>query len=208
MGWFKKIPNFTDHMRLEILMQYKPLYGVGCGAVRWFSISPHPLLSNVQSCIAITALNYGRALVNHAETREALFGYIGEIGLNLVNGNNVVFNEWQLDAGGMKFYIWPWDITEAEKLSDPKIYNATLQSSKKGFFVIHLDMAFGLERILAPSAALLPIFVLADRLDEKHKLKMGSTLLAMNNYYKNPDGAGELLSEVKAFNHAIPALIE
>jgi len=208
MGWFDKAPGFTNHMRLEILMQYGVLSGERFSTARWLSISPHPNLSNVQSCIAISALNYGRALVNHAETRIPLFNYVGNIATKLNKGNNVNFVDWQLDAGGMIFNIWPWSIVSAEKLNDPKIYNATLQSSRKGIMVIHLDMAFGLERVLAPSAALLPIYILANNLDEKYKRILGSILLSMNNYYKTPEGAGVILSEVKAFNQAIPLLIE
>jgi len=206
MGWFSRFSDITEYMTLEVLMHLKIHEGKGVGSAQWTSIKPHPKFSETQTQIAISALNYGRALFVQRETREQLFRHIEGFALSLLSTGEVDFYVWPLEAGGMRFHIWPWEICSPNNVIEPKIYKATMHGTRAGILTINLSMAIGLEKILVPSCALIALFVLANKLDLKEREKLGEVLLAMNKYYENPEAAGAMFSEIKAFKSAVPIL--
>lgn len=145
----------------------------------------------------------------HEETRVELFHRVGRAARQLVVGNPVFTVEtWDLQAGGMSFPIWPWRLIGPGELKNPKAYVATLiGSDTEESFGILLDMAFGLERILAPASALVGLSALSQELNRDGRLLLGQVLLAMNEYYGTPQTASRLGSEVAALRAAQPLLL-
>lgn len=204
MGWFSRQ---TEYLRLYTLMNFDMKYHKGSGVVRWESLEQHPNYSPVELRLILAALQYARTLVNHAETRSELFVRVGQGAGAIASGAlQLAITPWELEVGGMYFQIWPWIITSPDGLTKPKTYVGTLQDAGEGGFSIHLKMAFGLERVLAPSAALLPLFTLSSELTPADRVRFGKLLLAVNSYYGSPDAAGRLYSEVKAVASGLPVL--
>ncbi len=205
MGWFSRK---NEYLHLESLMDFDLQLGHGRAAVRWQILSPHSTLSEDQARIALVVLQYGRTLVNHGETRVELFKRVGTAAQGLIDGAPVLpLDSWQLKVGGMSFQIWPWTMERPEELEGAKTYIATLQEARGGILGIHLKMAWGQERVLAPSSAVIPMYALSGVLDEHGRILLGRTIRAMHHYYKTPEASGQLLSEVKALEAAMPVLL-
>jgi hypothetical protein len=177
--------------------------------VRWGKIASHPSLPDDRARIALAALLYGRILSAHEETRVELFHRVGQAARRLVEGDAAFKVEtWDLQAGGISFAIWPWRLVGPGELKNPKAYVATLIGSDTGeFFGILLDMAFGLERILAPASALVALSALSLELDRDDRMLLGQVLLAMNGHYGAPQTASRLGSEAAALRAALPLLL-
>lgn len=204
----------ADYLRLEILMDTdapRLLQGQTPTAfVRWRTLSPHPFLSTDRARIALTALLYGRILFAHEETRTELFQRVQRAAEKLADGEPTFpVERWRLQAGGMSFPIWPWRIVNPTEFKSPKVYIATLTGREDGRrLAIQLNMALGLERMLAPASALIPLFTLSKELDAQDRRRLGNVLRAMNKFYGTPERSAELLSEVAAFSAAQPLLLE
>jgi hypothetical protein len=146
-------------------------------------------------------------LVNHQEIRSELFDRMAQAALRVLEGDgNLTFEPWALHVADMDFPIWPWVLTEPEGVLDAKTYTATLQSSSDGSLAIHLKMALGQERILAPSAALIAASALATALNESERARLARVLLGINAHYQSCHNIG-LCSESGALAAAMPALV-
>src|SRR5437867_315469 len=202
-----------SYLRLEIMMDTDARRLAarvpGQAAVRWETIASHPLLPDDRARIALASLLYGRILLAHEETRVELFHRVGRAARKLADGDAAFTVEtWDLQAGGMSFPIWPWRLVSPGELKSAKDYVATLVGSDTGeSFGILLDMAFGLERILAPASALVALSALSQELDMDSRMLLGQVLLAMNGHYGTPETASRLGSEVAALRAALPLLL-
>ncbi len=71
------------------------------------------------------------------------------------------------------------------------MYIATLQAYQpkegRGYFGIHLKMAFGLERVLAPASALLAIDSYLKSTDREGCYELAVLLWQVNEFYGAPD---------------------
>jgi hypothetical protein len=196
-----------DHLKLEVLMDLNVLGGAGRGAVQFEPMASHEWLTGHPACIALTTLMFARTLVNHAETREQLRERVFRAATALMMGTSerADFGEWTLSAGGMHFPLWPWEIVQSAAFRDAKSYIARLQTSKlNGTPGIHLKMAWGQERVLAPVSALLPIHVLSRMLGPQGKKVLGYCLVTVSTYYA--ENAAALGSEVRALMTVVPAI--
>lgn len=207
MGWLSRLAGLTEHLKLDVLMNFDIWSGQGVAALRWIVTRPHASLSDEQSRIALVALLYARTLVNHQETRGELFDRMAHAARRVLQGDgNLTFEPWTLHVAGKDFSIWPWVLAEPGRLADAKTYTATLQSTSGGSLAIHLKMALGQERILSPSAALIAAFGLARALNDSDRVRMAEVLLGINTHYRSSDNIG-LGSERSALATAMPALV-
>lgn len=207
MGWLSKLAGRTDHLHLEVLMDLNLRTLQGRAALQWELRASHPSLSEDQCRIALAGLLYSRILVIHTETREELFRRVGKAALGLINGDSfLIVDPWLLQAGGLAFQIWPWTVVDPKDLPDAKGYVATLQSTARGTLDIHLKMALGQERVLAPATVLIVAFELSRALDTAGRLRLGRVLAAINGHYESPD-AVRIMSERHAMLAAMPALM-
>lgn len=203
----------TRYLRLEIMMDTDARRLAaqipGQAAVHWETIASHPLLPDDRDRIALAALLYGRILFAHEETRVELFHRVGRAARRLVEGEPTFkVDTWNLQAGGMSFPIWPWRLVGPGELKSAKVYIATLiGSDTEEFFGILLDLAFGLERILAPASALVALSALSKDLDRDDRILLGQVLLVMNGYYGTPQTASRVGSEMAALRVALPLLL-
>jgi hypothetical protein len=166
-------------------------------------------MSQNQARIALAALNYGRLVVSQRETRTDLFRRVSDAAERLARGQKeFAVSNWSMTVGGIGLPVWPWSIESPEQLANAKVYVARLQGSKVGTLSINLKIAWGQELILAPVAALLPLCVLSRELDDDERIRFGETLLALNRYWGSPESATRVGSEVKAFESALPTLLE
>ena len=125
----------------------------------------------------------------------------------LINGETIFkVDNWMLYAGGMSFPIWPWQMVNSKTLMKPKTYSAVLVPIQTEYLGIILNMAWGLERILAPASTLLVFSALSKELGTGDRKRLGVVLRVMNKFYGTPQASGKLLSEVKAFNAAMSVL--
>jgi len=181
--------------------------GQGVAALRWIVTRPHASLSDEQSRIALVALLYARTLVNHQETRGELFDRMAHAARRALQGDgNLTFEPWKLHVAGKDFSIWPWVLTEPGRVTDARTYTATLQSTSGGSLAIHLKMALGQVRILAPSSALIAAFGLARALNDTDCTRLAEVLLGINAHYRSSDSIS-LGSERSALATAMPALV-
>lgn len=202
MGWLG-----TDYLRLEIAMEFGVRNPRGRASIQFVQRGDHPILDPTEATIALVGMNYARALVNSAETREPLFHRVAAAAKTLASGSNEeLFQEWPLDAGGFRFYIWPWEVVERRDLQSPKTYVATLQGTRSGALRFHLKMAWSQTRVLAPAAALIPIFVLGTRLPSEDAARFGYVLGAINAFYGAPANASRIGSEPSAIAAALRVL--
>lgn len=123
----------------------------------------------------------------------------------LEGDSTLTFQPWELHVAGKDFSLWPWTLTEHERIADAKTYTATLQSTNRGSLAIHLKMALGQERVLAPSSALIGAYGLATTLADGARASLVRVLLAINAHYRSPDRIG-LGSEPAALAAAMPFL--
>ncbi len=206
MGWLSRLAGITEHLKLDVLMKFDIRSGQGVAALRWIVTRPHASLSDEQSRIALVALLYARTLVNHQETRGELFDRVAQAARRVLQGDgDLMFELWTLHVAGRDFSIWPWVLTEPGRVTDAKTYTATLQSTSGGSLAIHLKMALGQERILAPSSALIAAFGLAIVLSDSDRARLARVLLGINAHYLSPERIG-IGSEPGALAAAMPAL--
>jgi hypothetical protein len=207
MGWLARLAGLTEHLKLDVLMNFDMLSGQGVSALRWIVIRPHVSLSDEQSRVALVALLYARTLVNQKETRGELFDRMTQAAQRVLQGDgNLTFEPWKLHAAGKDFSIWPWVLTEPERVTDAKTYTATLQSTSGGSLTIHLKMAFGQELVLAPSSALIATSGLGKALNESGRARLAEILLGINAHYRSSHNIG-IGSEPGALAAAMPALV-
>lgn len=203
MGWFS-----TDLARLDVAMDFSLDSGRGRAAVNWLQIREVPTLSSTQQAIAAAVLIYGRTLfVTNEENRRELFARVHNAAVALRQSGLFVLTDWSLEAGGRQFWIWPWAIEPTTVPIRGKTYSATLRASKGGSLFIKLKVPLGLDRVLAPSAALIVLHVLSSQLEGGDLQRLAGTLLAVNEYYGHPDAAKAIGSDTKAFTSALPHLL-
>ena len=53
MGWLSRLAGLTEHLKLDVLVQFDILSGQGVAALRWVVVRPHPSLSAEQCKIAL-----------------------------------------------------------------------------------------------------------------------------------------------------------
>ena len=201
----------VEYERAEILMHYDLQLGFGQAAVQWTTLREYDYLPGALARIALVAALYGRTLSNHAPTRTELFHRVGDAVHGLLEGDDSPrLTEWYIEPGGIPFRVWPWlIISDAETVPEPKVYVATLYTKLKDRPLLHLKMALGMEKILAPSALLIALFAICQELDQVHRKKLGATLLSMNSYYETPENAGRIRLEIRgeALRAALPTLL-
>jgi hypothetical protein len=171
-------------------------------------LRPHPTLGYDEARIALAALLYGRMLLAHAETRSELYGRVAAAARAAASdGVPFDFAPWTLPAGDGQFVIWPWQWQSPDTI-DGKIrtYVATLRGDRKGGLWAHVKMAWGLERVLAPSSALLALQGLSRELPGEDRRRLALVVLAMHAYYGSPECAASLRSDVRAVEAALPSL--
>ncbi len=208
MGWLSRLAGLTEHLKLEVLMEFDIQSGQGGTALRWVVVRPHPGLSDEQCRIALVALLYARTLVNNAETRVELFDRMARAARQVLEGDGrLEFEPWLLHVFRRDFSIWPWTFTEPDRIPTAKTYTATLQSMARGSLAIHLKMALGQDRVLAPSAALIAATALATVLNDSGRVRLARVLLAINAHYQS-SGKISLGSEPAALAAAMPVLGE
>jgi hypothetical protein len=206
MGLLSRFAGLTEHLKLEVLMQFDIRSGQGAAALRWVVVRPHPSLSDEQCRIALVALLYARTLVNNKETRVELFDRMARAARRVLEvDGKLTFDPWRLHVFRRDFSIWPWAFTEPDRVAATKTYTATLQSMARGSLAIHLKMAVGQDRVLAPSSALIAASGLATALNDSDRARLARVLLAINAHYKSPERIG-LGSEPGALAAAMPAL--
>jgi len=207
MGWLSRFAGVTEHLKLEVLMKFDIRSGQGVAALRWIVTRAHASLSEEQSRIALVALLYARTLVIHQETRAELFDRMAQAARRVLQGDGkLTFEPWQLQVAGKDFSIWPWALTEPGRIADATTYTATLQSTAGGPLAIHLKMALGQERILAPSSALIAASGLATALSDSDRARLAGVLLGTNAHYQSSDNV-RMGSEPGALAAAMPALV-
>jgi hypothetical protein len=187
------VPNPIDVLRADLFMEYH-LTGTGSAAVEWL-----PLASNDPNLRPfLVALLYARILAVHTETRARLFWTIDELSKRNVRDEGRTgfpFPDWTLKVGTKvpPQRIWPWELCDSPSdLSKPKVYEATLQAfqgpSTRGHFGIHLKMALGHERILAPACSLIAITSYVESTDQEGRYELAVLLWQLNEFYGSPDG--------------------
>lgn len=219
MGFLSKLlpgPAPIDVMRADIFMEYHLLPGCGRAAVEWKSLAS----SDANLRPLLVALLYARILYAHTETRTQLFEVVDVLSKQNVRDEGqtgFVFPEWPLPAGlGLQSQrIWPWELCDdPSTLTNPKKYQATLQAlpgpatlgqATSGHFGIHLKMALGLERILAPASALIAITSYAASTDREGRYELALFLWQVNEFYGSPDNV-RIGSEPKAVAAATAAI--
>jgi len=198
MGLFRKLlggSSDVDVIRLDVLMEYSVSLGMGRAALQWTD----PMGGGAPIQTPLVALLYGRTLVNHKETRQELFGRVGDLAMQNVRSEGATgfeFSQWVLHVGlgGGDHTLWPWQIATPEQLTSPKIYSAFLKQGKPTSNAplgrwLHLDMAMGLERVLAPSSALIAIAGFSRTCDQEARYVLALYLWQMNVYWSSPDRA-------------------
>lgn len=196
-----------EYARVNTHMNFDLRLNSGSAAVTWEHLEPHPSFSWTRRQIALAGLLYGRTLVNHEPTRAELFMRMDRYATELAEGLDADLEPWFLDTNAGPMVLWPWTSVDATEIGKAKTYRATLVEVGRGRLGIHLKMAFGMENVLAPSAAIIPIVDLAGRLDESARKCLGAVLQAMNRYHGSPDGFGRIRSEISAFEAAMPILV-
>src|SRR6266571_1052890 len=97
MGLLSRLVGLTEHLKLEVLMNFDIRSGQGVASLRWIVVRPHASLSEEESKIALVALLYARTLVNHQETRGELFDRMAQAARRVLQGDgNLTFEPWRL----------------------------------------------------------------------------------------------------------------
>lgn len=196
MGIFRKLFGANDGidiMRVDIYMDYRSRLSFGNSMVEWTPLNHyHPDLR-----LSLVVLHYARILCVHSETRSELYNLINDISKQNVldkGQSGFQFPDWNIDPGmGVpEQKIWPWDIYSTKvMLQNPKIYSATLraipETDVQRHFQIHLKMAFGLERILAPSSVLILITSFLENADNELNYELALWLWQINEFYRTPN---------------------
>jgi len=219
VGFLSKLlpgPAPINAMRADIFMEYHLLPGCGRAAMEWKALASSDAILRPM----LVALLYARILYAHTETRAQLFELVDVLSKQNVRDEGhtgFVFPGWPLPAGlGLQTQrIWPWELCDdPSTLSKPKVYRATLQAlpgsaipgqATSGHFGIHLKMALGLERILAPASALIAITSYAASTDQEGRYELALFLWQVNEFYGSP-GNVRIGSEPKALAAATAAI--
>lgn len=196
MGFFRKLLGASsdrDLIRVDILMQYELRFGFGMAAVEWFDLSGGGQVIQAY----LVALLYGRMLWAHNETKEDLFWRITDLATENVRtegASGFDFTEWVLHVGlgGGDHTLWPWEIVAPKHITTPKTYSAILKHREPTSLAplglwIHVDMAWGQERILAPSSVLIAITAFSKSCDQETRYFLALLLWQMNTYWGSPD---------------------
>jgi len=206
-----KEPSAVDVMRLDILMQYYHTLGCGTAALQWTDpLGGGPLIQ-----AHLVALLYGRILRLHKESRSELFARVGSLAIKNVRSKGAAgfeFAPWVLrpDLTAGPQTIWPWPIVMPGQLTAPKVYTAILKHGEPTPLApsgrwIHLEMAMGLERILAPSSALIAITGFSNTADRGARYYLARLLWQMNLFW----GTSHMVSffnEDQAYAAAVSAI--
>lgn len=200
-----------DVIRLDILMQYYTRLGEGTAALQWSD----PMAGGPLIQAHLVALLYGRILCVHQETRHELFARVGELALQNVRSRGTTgfeFAPWVLHAGreGRDLKIWPWLIVPPEQITSPTIYTAILKlgeptSKTPAGRWVQLDMPTELERLLAPSSALIAIAGFSKACDQVSRYFLARLLWQMNVFWESPNQVS-LFSETLAYAAADAAI--
>ena len=214
MGLIRKLFGGSpgaDVMRLDILMEYSVRMGGGAAALQWTD----PMGGGPPIQAHLVALLYGRILSVHKETREELFGRVGDLAMQNVRSEGATgfeFTPWVLHVGfgGGDHTLWPWEIVPPEQITAPKTYSAILKHGETTSRAplgrwIHLDMAMELERVLAPSSALIAVAGLSTACDQETRYFLALLLWQMNVYWGSPHRVS-LGSEALAYAAADSAI--
>jgi hypothetical protein len=195
MGFLKNLfggPPGIDSMRLDILMDYRVGSGYGSAALRWHDmVGGGDLLKGM-----LVALLYGRILCVHKETRTELFAKVDALARENVRTEGKTgfeFGQWVLHVGlgGGDHTLWPWDM-KTPIMAEPKVYSAVLKigtpsSAAPSGRSINLTMAFGMERVLAPSSALIAIAGFSRECDQETRYLLALRMWQMNIFWGTPD---------------------
>jgi hypothetical protein len=202
MGLSTGNQGLTEYVTLKIKMEYAPGEKIGYGSAQWTTINPHPVFSESKAKIAISALNYGRALAIQEITRKKLFYYVDEIATSLIRTGSANFFDWPYRILFFTYNIWPWTINSYYNGGGQNIYTVTMGVNRDGMTGIILNMTSGREKVLIPSAALIPLYILANSLELEERKTLGHVLSAMNRYYEIPEGASGNTRDMRAFEFA------
>ncbi len=200
MGFFGGLFGTKSHppapvelLRLHLHMHYNPVLSRGVAALDWEFLAPR----NDDLKAFVVVLLYARILVVHDETRTQLLQVVDELSKqNIRDGGKTgfQFREWTFRAGpgAPDQRIWPWQLSKDPlSVRDSKAYTATLLGFTggplAGRFGINLDMAWGQERVLAPSSALLAISSYAESTDAQGRYELALFLWQISEYYRSPD---------------------
>jgi hypothetical protein len=199
----------VDALHLEILMDYNLKEGSGRAALHW--TDPHNGGPMIQA--QLIALLYGRILCVHEETRINLFYRVGLKAFKVAVSGGATEMEpepWSLRVDNRDLSLWPWALVDANQLDNPKRYRATLKgitlaANAPVIKHIHLDMAFGLERVLAPSSVLIAMSAFSRHCGQEARHFLALLLIQMNSYWGDPDGV-TVGSETHAYAAAEAAI--
>jgi hypothetical protein len=212
MGFLKNLfgPRGEEAMRLDILMQYFVLNGFGSAALRWHD----PMNGGEPIKAALVALLYGRILCIQKEARSELFARVDALAKENVRTKGAAgfeFQPWilQVGMGGGAQTLWPWEMKNPY-LAKPKIYSAVLRVGRPTWMApsdafLDLTMAWGLERILAPSAALIAIAGFSRECQRETRHFLALFLSQMNQFWGSPDRIA-LGTDARAYAAAHQAL--
>ena len=195
MGFFKNLfgrPPGSDAMRLDILMDYRVGGGFGSAALRWYD----PQGGGEPIKAILVALVYGRILCVHKETRAELFAKVDALAKENVRTEGKTgfeFAPWVLHVGlgGGDHTLWPWEMKHPI-MAKPKVYSAILKVGQASRAApsgrwLDLSMAFGLERVLAPSAALIAIAEFSRECDQETRYLLALRMWQMNVFWGSPN---------------------
>jgi len=193
-------------------MHYRLDEGRGSAAIVWTVLesSMEPQREMLQCTFAV--LLYARILTIHKPGGDDLFARVANGAhafLSTPEGSRLKFDDWalHLDPYGPPFVVWPWGRIEAPYPPDLKLYAAVLRYGRPTRhapigFSIDLDVPFGMEKVLAPAAALLAITDVVERCDAAVSRPLAQLLLGVNAYYGSV-AAATLMSEGVAFGAAV-----
>jgi hypothetical protein len=184
MPWFSNV----DYLRVTTAMAYRvapwPIGGPIAAHVAWEQLAIHPVLSRDAARIALASFLFARTLSNSvgdAQTHDGLYKVVGHATTALMDhkAESLTFDNWAIDVGKERFIVWPWPVVDSSPPGG-KNYVATLKGDKSGGNLHHhLKMAFGLERVLAPSTALLVLSHLWGDLDADRQILFVLAVSAM-----------------------------
>jgi hypothetical protein len=214
MGLLKWLQDRVSRqvLRLEVRMHYRLDEGRGSAALTWTLLESAMKAQREMLECALAVLLYARILTIHKPGSDDLFARVAITAHTFLSSSETTrlgFDDWalRLDPYGPPFVVWPWDRIETPYPPDLKQYTAMLRYGRPTRhaplgFSIDLDMSFGMEKILAPAAALLAITNAAERCDASMSVPLAHLLLGVNEYYGSA-AAAKLMSEGAAFAAAV-----
>lgn len=180
-----------DVMQLDILMDYTLKTGQGVAAVKW----DDPFGGGESIKAQLVSLLYGRILCVHKETRHELYSRVGEISKLNVRTEGAAgfqFDQWILDVDGDENHIWPWQISDYDSIIKAHRYTTILKHGDRNSLNplgrwIHLNMAFGLERVLCPASIMLAVNDFSTNCSQEARYFLALLLWQMNEYWGSAD---------------------